>query len=401
MANFAPSSTEPKVEILDSIEQIDATDWNAMVGQDYPFMQHAFLAALEHSGCASVESGWTPHHLILKHHDHPVAAMPGYLKSHSYGEYVFDWAWADAYRRYGYRYYPKWISAAPFTPACGPRLLIAPDAEFSTLQIASRFLKFVEQTSSENEISGMHVYFPSESESDLWTRLGWTQRLGVQYHWFNRGYADFDDYLAQFSSRKRKNLRKERQKVTAQGLSLKRMEGAQISAEILDDFYRFYHLTYLKRSGRHGYLNQDFFRLILQTMPDQLMMVLAYDGCELVAAALNFKDHQTLYGRYWGCYREYDFLHFETCYYQGIEYCIEQGLQRFDPGAQGEHKIQRGFEPILTYSNHWIQHAEFRSAIDAFLAQESQQIKLYLEQARSLLPFRQTDALTKTFAPDQ
>lgn len=397
MAAFDPHPLDPDVSlnILQHADQIDAAEWNGLLGCDYPFLQHSFLTSMEQSGCTAQDTGWTPHHLLLCYQEQPIAALPTFIKTHSYGEFVFDWAWADAYRRYGFNYYPKLVCAAPFTPASGPRMLCAKDSPLSPNDIAERLQSQMELRCHEQAWSSIHLNFPSQDESALWDQLGWHQRLGVQYHWFNRGYRDFEDYLDRFASRKRKNLRKERQKVFDQGLSLRRLEGTQITSELMDTFYRFYHLTYLKRSGRHGYLNREFFHLIQQRMADQIMMVLAYQGEDLVAAALNFKDQHTLYGRYWGCYREYDFLHFETCYYQGIEYCIEQGLQRFDPGAQGEHKIQRGFEPVATWSNHWIREPAFRDAIKAFLIQERAQIEAYIEQARTGLPFKESAKLTR------
>ena len=382
-----------RLEFLDSIDQIFADAWNALFPDDYPFIRHEFLAALERSGCTTPETGWTPHHLALYQQDQLIAVLPCYQKSHSYGEYVFDWAWADAYRRHGFDYYPKLVSAIPFTPSTGPRLGIHADWQdaASYQQLLGLIQARIEGELARRGWSSWHGYFPPQALSDAWSARGWMQRLGVQYHWYNQNYRDFEDFLGRFSSRKRKTLRKERRRVRAQGLTLVRVEGAALQPQQMDAFYRFYHLTYLKRSGRHGYLNRAFFQRILASMAQHLLMVLAYDGPELVAAALNFKDRYTLYGRYWGCLREYEFLHFEACYYQGIEYCIEQGLQRFDPGAQGEHKIQRGFEPVLTWSNHCIRDPDFRSAIEQFVNQEQRQIEHYMEQARTLLPFRKND----------
>ncbi len=376
-----------ELQFIDSIHRVAADEWNAVAGDDYPFLQHTFLAALEDSGATTAETGWLPQHLVIREGGVLCGLLPLYIKSHSYGEYVFDWAWADAYRRHGLEYYPKLLSAIPFTPATGPRLCLRDDLEADAL-----FSVVVEQLQRRAEqlgASSAHILFPDVNDAERWQRAGLLQRVGPQYHWFNRGYQGFDDFLATFSSRKRKNLRKERRTVADQGLRLERLSGSDVSESQWRFFFHCYQMTYAKRSGHGGYLSEAFFQAIARSMADRLLLVLAYEGDVPVAAALNFQGADTLFGRYWGCIREYDFLHFEACYYQGIEHCIEQGLSRFDPGAQGEHKIQRGFEPITTYSQHWLADASFSDAVARFLHTEQRHIAEYLQEAAQALPFKQ------------
>ncbi|WP_036256909.1 GNAT family N-acetyltransferase [Spongiibacter marinus] len=376
-----------ELQFIDSIHRVAAEEWDAVAGDDYPFLQHTFLAALEDSGATTAETGWLPQHLVIREGGVLCGLLPLYIKSHSYGEYVFDWAWADAYRRHGLEYYPKLLSAIPFTPATGPRLCLRDDLKADALYtvVVEQLQRRAEQLSA----SSAHILFPDVNDAERWQRAGLLQRVGPQYHWFNRGYQCFDDFLATFSSRKRKNLRKERRTVTEQGLRLERLPGSDVSESQWRFFFHCYQMTYAKRSGHGGYLSEAFFQAIAQSMADRLLLVLAYEGDVPVAAALNFQGADTLFGRYWGCIREYDFLHFEACYYQGIEHCIEQGLSKFDPGAQGEHKIQRGFEPITTYSQHWLADASFSDAVARFLHTEQRHIAEYLQEAAQALPFKQ------------
>jgi len=383
----------PVVKFISSISKIAKTDWQTLCGTDFPFTRYEFLASLENSGAAVSSTGWRAHHTLVYDDNRLIAVMPGYLKDHSYGEFVFDFQWAEAYQRSGLPYYPKLISAIPFSPVTGPRLCVRDGCDVKN--IAAVVLETIKQITQEKNLSSWHVLFPEKLEADIFTELGLLTRMAVHFQWFNKNsfdannsYASFNDFLETFSSRKRKNLRKEREKVAEQGITLQRVEGKNITTEMWERFYHFYQLTYAKRSGHGGYLSKDFFSALGNTMPENLMMVVAYKDNNIIAAALNLKDKTTLYGRYWGCYEEYDFLHFETCYYQGIEYCIDNNLQRFDPGVQGEHKIQRGFTPVYTYSNHWIADARFRDAIADFLMREQKHIALYKEQAESLLPFK-------------
>ncbi|WP_299981099.1 GNAT family N-acetyltransferase [uncultured Pseudoteredinibacter sp.] len=384
------------VEFIPSIDAIDRDSWQNIWASDYPFIQYEFLQSLEQSQCVSKDSGWIPHHFLLWSADSQddkgelLAAMPLYIKSHSYGEYVFDWAWADAYHRYGVEYYPKLLNAIPFTPATGPRYALAEGLD-ETL-FCQIMLQQLQQECQRLEASSFHSLFPSSHQLNcLTTENQLLQRDAIQFHWINENYKSFDDFLASFKSRKRKSLKSERRKVAQQGVEIQCVEGADISAEQWQQFYHCYHLTYLKRSGRQGYLNHDFFKRLATNCTNSIMMVQAhYDG-QMVAAALYFKDSGTLYGRYWGCLDDFDALHFEACYYQGIEYAIENKLKRFDPGAQGEHKIQRGFKPSYVHSAHWIASDEFRPAIEDFLKQESEHIKLYKEDAESYLPFKSVE----------
>lgn len=315
-----------------------------------------------------------------------LAFMPLYLKTHSWGEYVFDWAWANAYDRHGLNYYPKLVTAIPFSPATGPRVIF--DANAKRPALARQLVAEVQQLAEEVGASGWHLLFPDAATLSDFAGLGLMQRSGVQFHWFNRGYGSFDELLDHFVARKRKMVRRERRRIGEQGLRVEMLAGAEISAPLWDFFFRLYQRTYLKRSGNRGYLTRDFFARVGAAMPAQIAMAVAYDGADTVACALYFRDATTLYGRYWGCVRDYDGLHFELCYYQGIDYAIRLGLQKFDAGAQGEHKILRGFEPVETHSLHWIKRADFADAIAQFIEREQKDNNLYIEQARALLPYR-------------
>lgn len=381
------SATALSVRFLHSIAEVDAAHWNALAGEDYPFLRHAFLLALEQSACVSTRTGWEPQHVLveLQPETTPVACLPLYAKTNSMGEYVFDWSWADAYKRHGLDYYPKLISAIPFTPCAGPRLChsdrVTLDAVLPVVMAA------VQRLAEQRSASSWHVLFPEPELRDQLTAAGLQPRTGCQYQWFNAGYRDFGHFLEGFSSRKRKNLRKERARVADKGITFDVLEGNAITHEHWQRFYRFYQSTYLVR-GRAPYLNLDFFMRLGHSMPDKLMLILARKDSEHIAGALFFKGSDTLYGRYWGCTGEYQFLHFETCYYQGIDYCIRHGMARFDSGAQGEHKIQRGFKPVHTWSCHWIRHPDFARAIARFVQDEERHIEAYVTQARELLPFR-------------
>ena len=380
-----------------SIAAISADLWNGLANANpntaSPFLRHEFLLALEQSGSACTDTGWQPHHLVVTQSGRPIAAMPLYIKSHSYGEYVFDWSWAKAYEQHGRRYYPKLLTAIPFTPSHAARLLIAQaeDADAITAAIAQRVIEEARHLRA----SSWHVLFPTQEESARLAQLPLQDhghhrlhpRIATQFHWFNRSYTSFDHYLESFNSRKRKNLRKEREAVRADKVHFERFSGNVITEDLWQDFYRFYQNTYQVR-GQHGYLTLDFFRQLGATMPDNILMIVATRDGRRIAAALSLRDNTKLYGRYWGSLQEFQFLHFETCYYQGIEYCIEHGLQSFDSGAQGEHKIQRGFEPIITHSNHWIADAQFDAAIGDFLEREREYVEQYRGEAEGLLPFR-------------
>ncbi|AMO70116.1 hypothetical protein DOK_17700 [gamma proteobacterium BDW918] len=377
------------LEFISAIADLGIENWNAIAGVEYPFTRYEFLSALETSGAVTAEKGWQPHHMVARREGRVIGVMPMYIKTHSYGEYVFDWSWADAYQRHGRSYYPKLLAAIPFTPATGPRLCVSDEADRDAVMaaVATVLPAHVKALGA----SSAHILFTKSEVSTAWQEQGFMQRVGPQYHWYDRDYGDFEGFLASFSSRKRKTLRKERRVVAEQGLDLQVLVGDEISAAQWRFFFHCYQLTYAKRSGHGGYLPEAFFAQLAATMSENLVMVVASHGNEPVAVALNFRDQHTLYGRYWGCVREYEFLHFETCYYQGIEYCLREGLRHFDPGAQGEHKIQRGFTPILTYSNHFLTDADFSEAVARFLNEEKQHIAQYLREASAMLPFRRGD----------
>lgn len=375
-----------QISFIDTLSAITPQAWNQLCADDYPFVRYEFLSALEQSHSLGKGTGWQAQHLLVHEGDELVAAMPLYIKSHSYGEYVFDWSWADAYQRYGFNYYPKFISAIPFTPCVGTRLLLKDS--ISLQDVLPAVVSAIKNRALKLNASSWHCLFPTPDVSAQLVDEQISQRIGVQFHWFNRDYKSWDDFVGAMNSRKRKNINKERRAVAEQGISFVTKTGADISGQDWQTFYQFYRNTYLKRSGHSGYLTEDFFRLLSETFANQCVMVIAQHNELPIAAALFFRDSKTIYGRYWGCVAEYDFLHFETCYYQGIDYAIKHGLQRFDGAAQGEHKIQRGFEPVFTYSNHWLAREDFQQAIDNFLLAEKTSIENYAQDAKTYLPFK-------------
>ena len=376
-----------QIHFVESIKNVDENAWNKLVNSDYPFLNHSFLLALEECSCVGENTGWYPFHLLVKEDQEVIALMPMYIKTDSHGEFIFDWSWADAYYRNGLDYYPKLVSAIPFTPATGPRLCILDESK--RVEISAFIKEGIEEISSKLKLSSAHILFPEEKELNPYTDSGFNLRTSYSFHWFNNNYNDFEDFLNDLTSRQRKNMKKERSKILDQNIFLERIPGKDISEEIWEIFFKFYQLTYLKR-GMKAYLNLDFFLQIAKKIPDTLVLVMARDylGKKPLAGALNFQDSNNLYGRYWGCLEEYDSLHFESCYYQGIEHCIENKLKRFDPGVQGEHKIKRGFLPVETYSAHWIKDYRFKKAIEDFLVRERMHILDYTERCKSLLPFK-------------
>ncbi len=373
------------------IDALDASLWHAFFGSN-PFTSHAFLSALEQSCCVTKASGWEPQHLAVYENDQIIALAPGYLKYHSYGEYVFDWAWADAYRQHGLDYYPKWLCASPFSPIEGRRLAIEhPQPE----QVYDYIATVLTRTCQEQNWSGWHINFCREDQAESLRKHQAMMRLGVQFQWFNQGYRCFDDFLERFSSRRRKVVKKERRKIIDQGIDIKWIQGADLTPELMAVFYQFYQRTYAKRSGHLGYLNAAFFQALIRLMPQKLLLMLALKEEQVIAATLSFVEGDALYGRYWGANAEYDCLHFELCYYQGIEYCIQHQLTCFHSGAQGEHKIARGFEPVFTWSAHDIIHPDFKSAIAEYLMDERQHIMRYHQQCQHLLPFKNSSAASE------
>jgi len=376
-----------KIHFIESIKNIDETTWNNLVDSDYPFMQHSFLLSLEESKCVGEGTGWYTFHLVVKEEEDVIALMPMYIKTDSHGEFIFDWSWADAFYRNGLDYYPKLVSAIPFTPASGPRLCVLDESKRT--HITSLIKEGLEEISIELGISSAHILLPEKKELTSYVDSGFSTRTSYSFHWFNNNYSDFDDFLKELTSRQRKNLRKERSKIFDQNIHMERIPGEDITEELWDSFFKFYQITYLKR-GMQAYLNLDFFHKISERLPKSLLLVIAEEAKTKghLAGALNFCDSKNLYGRYWGCLEEYDSLHFESCYYQGIEHCIEMKLNKFDPGVQGEHKIKRGFLPVETFSSHWIKDDRFKKAIDDFLIREREHILEYNERCKSLLPFK-------------
>ncbi|MAC45789.1 MAG: GNAT family N-acetyltransferase [Oceanospirillum sp.] len=426
-----------KIRFINQLQDLSIEQWQQLQHDGNPFMRREFLLALELSGAASEKSGWQPMHLVLEDDQGLAGFMPLYLKNHSYGEYVFDWAWADAYERYGLAYYPKLVSAVPYTPSQGQRILLRKGIQPN--DCIPLILKEIKKQANQLGASSWHLLFPSEDENQSLENTGTLTRLNCQFHWFNRdNWQDFEQFLGSFSSRKRKNVRQERRKIEQQSLTLQRIPGTEITQVQLDHFYRCYHITYLQR-GRRGYLNKAFFQHLLDTMPEQMMLVIAEHHFHAnnqhssmshnrshteansnqhnpgdnqadseaiqdthdepsesndmvtrpVAAALFFHDAESLYGRYWGSVVDADCLHFEACYYQGIEFCLEKGLKHFDPGTQGEHKISRGFKPIITCSNHWVAEEGFQDALKQFVLEEAEHTFRYAQEAENLLPFKQ------------
>ncbi len=376
-------------EFHSSVAAIEPELWNILFASDNPFIRHEFLLALEESKCVCDETGWSPQHLLLYEQERAVAAMPLYLKSHSYGEFVFDWGWAEAYQRHGLDYYPKLLTAIPFTPSTGPRIGIA-DGQNRAVILPLVFEQ-IRLRASELGCSSWHLLFPDadlEGRKSHFREADLLRRQDIQFHWFNHGYSCFDDYLSALRSSRRKNLKRERKAVKAQGVTLERKTGKEITTQDWSAFYRCYCSTYLKRSGHPGYLNRSFFDLLLERMSQSLMLVVARQEEEIIASSLFFFDSRRLYGRYWGSLANIHYLHFEACFYQGIEFCIENGIAEFDPGTQGEHKLLRGFEPDMTCSYHWIQDPRFRAAIEGFLESEKQSTRAYGEHAAEFLPFK-------------
>jgi predicted N-acyltransferase len=378
------------IEVLSSIHDVPAQAWDACAGEDDPFTSHAFLAALEDSGSVCAGTGWLPRHLAVTRADGAlVGCMPLYLKSHSYGEYVFDWGWAEAYQRAGGRYYPKLQGAIPFTPVTGRRLLLRPDTPAGTFRaLVTAAIRLAERVG----VSSLHITFPTGQEAAAFEPHGFLIRLGHQYHWDNRGYRSFDDFLGDLASRKRKAIRKERQSVAASGIVLRTLTGPEVDERHWDAFFRFY-LDTTDRKWGYPYLNRKFFRRLGETMADRVVLVMAETQLgELVGGALNLLGARALYGRYWGCIESCRFLHFEACYYRAIEFAIERGLERVEAGAQGEHKVQRGYLPQATWSAHWIAHSGLRRAVQRFLEAERPAIEAEIREFAADSPFRRAES---------
>lgn len=371
-------ATETVIRVIPRMADLDPAAWDELAS-DSPFLRHAFLHALETTGCVGAEIGWEPVHLALFRDGRLDAAMPLYIKHHSWGEFVFDWAWADAYRRHGLNYYPKLVSCVPFSPVPGARLLARNDADRGTLIQAA--LKLMQDLN----FSSLHILFPTEPDHAALQATPLMHRSGFQFHWHNAGYADFDAFLAVMTHDKRKKIRQERKKLAAAGVTFRWVEGAESTDADWDHFYRCYADTYARhRSDPH--LNRAFFAAIRASMPENLVFIIADRQDEPIACSFCIKDSQRLYGRHWGTLEYVPGLHFETCYQQGIEYAIAKGLQVFEGGAQGEHKLARGLVPTATHSWHWLDNPEFRDAVDRFLERETDAISHYMDELDA--PFR-------------
>ena len=368
------------VEVRDSLAAIAAHDWNRLAGDD-PFLRHEFLHALHETGCAGAATGWAPRFLILREDGVLAGAMPLYLKAHSYGEYVFDWAWADAYQRHGLRYYPKLLNAVPFTPVGGQRLLAAHSGQRRMLLDAALEL------ARDEEASSLHCLFPPAEQAAELQDGGLMLRHGVQFHWRNHGYADFEGFLATLNHDKRKKIRQERRRVRDAGISFEWFAGSAITDALWVFFNRCYRETYRQHRST-PYLNLEFFRAIGRTMPENIVLIVAMRESKPLAASLNIHNGRRLCGRYWGALEYHPGLHFETCYYQVIEYCIAHGIASFEGGAQGEHKVARGLLPVATHSAHWLAHPQFAAAVEDFLKRESHGIAAYVDELGARSPFK-------------
>ncbi len=370
-----------KLSTVSSLAEIAPREWNALADSDNPFIQHDFLIALEEHNCLE-PWGWQAHHVIATDGSKLAGACPAYVKHNSYGEFVFDWAWANAYHRNGLEYYPKLIIAAPFTPAFGPRLLAAPGSDRNAVK--QQLIQTAVETAADNNMSSVHWLFCNSQDLEQLQQAGMLIRSDFQYHWSNNNYENFDDFLSRLSSKKRKNIRRERRKVADAGITTEVIDGDDLSEEQWHILYDFYRITFLRKSGT-ATLSLEFF----QALSHRLRAVFARHASRIVAGALCYVGDNTLYGRHWGCYQNYDSLHFEVCYYTGIDYCIQHRLARFEPGAQGEHKIARGFMPTRTYSAHWIAHEGFRHALRQHLDHEAHAMDDYYQQLIASQPYKQ------------
>ncbi|MFZ1427740.1 MAG: GNAT family N-acetyltransferase [Geminicoccaceae bacterium] len=371
-----------QIRTVSRIATIEALEWDRLVPADNPFLRHAFLAALEASGSVSEQTGWQPFHLIVERGGLLVGAAPLYVKSHSYGEYVFDHGWAEGYRRAGGHYYPKLQAAVPFTPVPGPRLLAADE------QVLAALVHGLQEVVRQLGLSSLHVTFCTADEAQTLAAAGFLVRRGIQFHWQNDAYPTFEAWLERLKSAKRKMVRKERAQVAAAGVTIEAVHGDAVDADLLDEFFPFYLATVDKRWG-NAYLSRDFFRSLGRDLKDSVVLMVARHEGRMVGAALNLRGTDTLYGRQWGCLEEFKFLHFEACYYQAIEFAIRHGLQRVEAGAQGIHKLHRGYAPVWTHSAHLIPDPAFRAAVARFLVSEGRGQEDEMAEMQTILPYRE------------
>ena len=374
------------VKVFGSIAEVAEAEWDACAGTGNPFVSHAFLDIAERSGSASPETGWLARHIGIEDGaGRLIGAAPCYLKSHSYGEYVFDWGWAEAFERAGGRYYPKLQVSVPFTPVAGPRLLVRPGEDAPRMR--SLLTAGLIELARQHGVSSLHVTFCEEDEWRGLGAAGLLQRMGQQFHWFNRGYETFEDFLAALSSRKRKAIRKERREANDGGVVIETLTGDALEERHMDAFYRFY-LDTVERKWAHAYLTAEFFQLLRERMADKVVLVMASGGGGFVGGALNLLGGDTLYGRNWGCAERFRMLYFEACFYRAIDFAIARGLARVEAGAQGPHKIQRGYLPSPTYSAHWVREPRFRDAVENFLGQERGMVRHEMDALAERGPYR-------------
>jgi predicted N-acyltransferase len=370
---------------IDSLAEFSPRAWNALQGTDNPFLRHEFLSALERHGCVGDDSGWIPQFLVAEHDDVLIGAIPMYLKHHSFGEFVFDWSWASVYQNSGQSYYPKLVVAIPFTPITGPRILTANSV--TGTQAGEHLIKATLDHAHSLGVSSLHWLFINEQDATVLERQGLMRRSGCQYHWLNPGYRDFDDFLTGLSAEKRKKIKRERRRVYEADIQFEVLHGGDIGETHWSAFYDFYQATFWKK-GSAGPLTYDFFVDLGSQMPENVLLIMVKFAGRYVAGAFFMHNPHTLYGRHWGCAEEYHSLHFETCYYRAIDYCIEHGLQRFEAGAQGEHKISRGFMPTATSSAHLIRDPRFGLLIRDFLRREDKAVSAYITEARLHSPYK-------------
>ena len=371
-----------------SIAEIDSDQWNRMLNSNNPFMRYEFLYGLEHCGCVSELSGWQPSHIAIYNdtsQNKLLAAMPCYIKKHSYGEYIFDWSWADAHHRHGFEYYPKLSNAIPFTPATGERWLC--DKQSNQDQLTKQLFEKALSITKEKGLSSFHSLFLTKQQKDNIDEEQFLHRHSTQFHWQNKSYQNFDDFLSLMSSKKRKNIKRERRRVEESEITFKWLTGEELTPEHANTMYQFYART-IAYYGAQSYLNKRFYEYLSNDFKHQTLFLFAYHKDQIIAGGLYFKSKDTLYGRYWGALANFHSVHFETCYYQAIEWCIKNGYTRFEAGAQGEHKLARGLEPNTTYSTHWIKHPEFQQAIGKFIEDEQQHIEDYSQSMQSHSPFK-------------
>ena len=374
-------------QVFHSLREVAPESWNRLIGDAFPFAEYDYLLALEEGHCVGIEPGWEPRYLTLWEGEQLQAACYLYRKTNSNGEYIFDWDWANAYQRYGQRYFPKLTSAVPFTPATGPKLLVAADAS-NPRELQQQLLASALELAQQEGCSSLHFLFIPAEEREIYEAAGLLLRHSFQFHWQNQGYGSFEDFLSRLRSKRRKEILRERRQVQEQGLEVILLRGEEIEPKLCRVMYDFY-LTTIDRKWAMPYLSYEFFQYIFTHFRDQLVLALARKQGRWVAGTINYHKGPHLFGRYWGCRQDFRSLHFELCYYRLIEYAIEQGVQRFEAGAQGAHKIQRGFLPNLTYSAHWIAHPAFHRAIGEFIEEEKRSIQSNIEDNPELSPYRQ------------